>query len=429
MKQTQDGGHPETGTGKGKNMKTKMICKIIVRCLVLLAVAIIGQAKAAPVHVEANKGRFQEHGAGISVGKGSECFVVVPQHVVELAHSILVTDSKGRSAAARPYQAPDGVDAALLKVESGHTMDCPEDWDDGSAGEAMLAEADFLISMKVKQGGSKQRRRGFLGEESSTTMTVQPFSSTKSDRYVEGDSGSAIYAKNRLVGMVVAVDTATGVGVAIKQSQLHALFGNLVLEQSVQRALINPVYYRNREDRYATIGIKDFVDTETTLQVVMLDSQAAAANLQNVRRGIPPVYPDNLDYIVSTSIIDNRARNEKNPHYKASAAKEKNFGKQLLNNLGNRTHRYIYVSNIDVEVHIVNPEDSEQMTHIAQLEYKVPLTDDVDQNALRKELPARAAVDALRETMVKYGLPVIARQDGEKEEETGILGLLLNGKD
>ena len=64
-------------------MKTKMICKIIVRCLVLLAVAIIGQAKAAPVHVEANKGRFQEHGAGISVGKGSECFVVVPQHVVE----------------------------------------------------------------------------------------------------------------------------------------------------------------------------------------------------------------------------------------------------------------------------------------------------------------------------------------------------------
>lgn len=410
-------------------MKTCNVFTNIIGPATLMLVAFVGQANAAPVHVEANKGRFQEHGAGISVGKGQECFVVVPQHVVELARSILITDGNGRSAEARPYQAPDGVDAALLKVESGHTLDCPEDWDDGSAGEAMLPEAEFLISTKVKQGGSKQRRRGFLGEESSTTMTVQPFSASKSDRHIEGDSGSAIYAKNRLVGMIVAVDTATGEGVAIKQSQLHALFGNIVLEQSVQRALINPVYFRNREDRYATIGIKDFVDAETTFQVVMLDSQAAAANLQNIRRGIPPVYPDNLDYIVSTSIIDNRARNEQNPNYKASASREKNFGKQLLNNLGNRTHRYIYVSNIDVEVQIVNPEDNEQMTHIAQLEYKVPLTDDIDQNALRKELPARAAVDALRETMVKYNLPVIARQDNEEKEETDILGLLLNGKD
>lgn len=404
-------------------------CYGLVSCFCIAMASIFAlQVHAAPVHIEVDTGRAQEHGAGISVGKGSECFIVVPLHVVEFARSIMVTDSGGRSAVARPYQAPDGVDAALLKVENGHTLDCPEDWDDGSAGEAMLPEADFLISMKVKQGGSKQRRRGFLGEESSTTMTVQPFSASKSDRHIEGDSGSAIYAKNRLVGMIVAVNTATGEGLAIKQSQLHALFGNLVLEQSVQRALINPVYYRNREDRYATIGIKDFVDTETSLQVVMLDSQAAAANLQNVRRGIPPVYPDNLDYIVSTSIIDNRARNEQNPNYKASAAKEKNFGKQLLNSLGSRTHRYIYVSNIDVEVQIVHPEDNEQMTHIAQLEYKVPLTDDIDQNALRKELPARAAVDALRETMVKYGLPVIAQKDNEQEEPTDILGLLLNGQ-
>ena len=400
----------------------------VVLATALLVIAFPLQALAAPVHLEVEKRTGLEHGAGISVGKGSECFIVVPHHVVQSERGIKVTDKNGRSASAEPFQEYEEFDASLLKVEKGHSLDCPEDWDDGAAGDSVLQEADFLISRKVKQRGMQQRR-GFLGGDSSTTISIQPYSPTESDRFVEGDSGSSLYAKNRLVGMVVAVDTATGEGTALRQSQLHALFGSLVLEQSVQRALVNPVYFRNREDRYASVGLRDFVDAETELSVVTLDAATAAANLQGQRRGVAPKYPPNLDYVVSALIIDNRARNEANPNYKASAAKEKNFGKQILNSIGNRGTRYIYVANIDVEVQILEPEQNQQITHLAQLEYKVPLTEDVDRAALQKQLPTRATVDATREAMLKYGLPVRVAEATEEKEDTSILGLLLNGKD
>jgi hypothetical protein len=268
-----------------------------------------------------------------------------------------------------------------------------------------------------------QRRRFFLGEESSTPLSIQPFSSTKVDRLVEGDSGSSLYANNRLVGMIVSVDTKSGSGSAIKQSQLHALFGNLVLLQTSERALINPVYYGNRVDRYATVGLQDFVSTNTPFEVVTLDAAAVAANLQRQSRGTAPVYPDNLDYIVSAVIITNNTRNEPNPNYKASAARESSFGKKFLNKVaGNRATRYLYVSSIDVEVQILKPKENQQMTHIERLEYKVPLTDDVDRQELQATLPARAAAQALHATMLKFGLPVTA---AEKAESTNLLGRML----
>lgn len=378
----------------------------MVKTLAGLFVMSLGQLTlAAPVHIKIDTGRSQEHGAGISVGKGPDCFVVAPLHVVEFARSIVITDRNGRSAKANRYQAPDGVDAALLKVESGHTLDCPADWDDGSAGETAMQEADFLVSRKVKQRGMQQRRF-FLGGETSTTMSLNPYSSTPADRLIEGDSGSSVYAKNFLVGMILSVDTVSGAGEALKQSQLHALFGSLVLEQSAKLALVNPVYYQNREDRYATVGVKNFVDTRTPFDVMELDATTAAMNAQNLRRNVAPTYPDDVDYIISTSIIENRSRNETNSNYKASAAKESNFGKKLLNSLGSRSARYIQVSNIDVEVQIALPKEGRQFTHIEKLEYKVPLTENIDQQELRTELPTRAAVDAVHAAMLKYGLAV-----------------------
>ena len=386
---------------------------------IVLAASMCSQGiAAAPVHIEIDTGRSQEYGAGISVGKGTECFVVTPLHVVEIARTIMVTDRNGRSAKAVMYQAPDGVDAALLKVVSGHALDCPEDWDDGSSGGLAIQEADFLVSKKVKQSGMQQRRF-FLGGESSTTMSLQPFGSTEADRLVEGDSGSSVYAKNLLVGMIVSVDTASGAGHALKQSQLHALFGNVVLEQSVKLALVNPVYYRNAENRYATVGVRDFIDAKTPLDVIELSPTLAASNVQNLQRGTAPTYPDNVDYVISSSIIDSRSHTEENPNYNSSAASESNFGKQLLNSMQSRSVRYILVSNIDVEIQILLPKEDRQYTHIERLEYKVPLKDDVDQQELGIDLSVRAAVDGVHAAMRKYDLPLTPE---EVPEKTSVFG-------
>ncbi|NOX69979.1 MAG: hypothetical protein GXP15_12380 [Gammaproteobacteria bacterium] len=382
------------------------------------------QALSAPVHIAVDTGRSQEYGAGISVGNGTECYVVAPFHVVEFARSITITDRNGRSAKANRYQAPDGVDAILLKVEAGHPLDCPEDWSDGSTGETAMQEADFLMSKKVQQRGM-QRRRFFLGGETSTTVSIQPFSTTKADRLIEGDSGSSLYAKNFLVGMIVSVDTKSGAGEALKQSQLHALFGNLVVAQTAKLALVNPVYYQNREDRYATVGAKNFIDERTPFDAMELNSADAALNVRNKQQNIPPVYPEKIDYIISSTIVENRSRNENNPSYKASTTSTKSFGKQLLNSLGNRGVRYIYVSNIDVEIQISLPKEGRQFTNIERLEYRVPLTDKVDLRELETQLPSKAVVDALHATMSKYGLPVAPVAPEDKKANTNVLGQLL----
>ena len=119
-----------------------------------------------------------------------------------------------------------------------------------------------------------------------------------------------------------------------------------------------------------------------------------------------------------------RSKNESNPQYKASAAKESNFGKQLLNSLGNRGARYIFVSNIDVEIQILLPKEGQQFTNIERLEYRVPLTESVDQRELQQQLPSKAAVDALQATMEKYGLPVAPEETKETKENTSLLGNL-----
>ena len=68
------------------------------------------------------------------------------------------------------------------------------------------------------------------------------------------------------------------------------------------------------------------------------------------------------------------------------------------------------------------------MTHISQLEYKVPLTDNVDQKALQTELPVRAAVDAVHATMLKYGLAV-APEEKKEEKTKGLLSGLFKKKE
>ena len=52
------------------------------------------------------------------------------------------------------------------------------------------------------------------------------------------------------------------------------------------------------------------------------------------------------------------------------------------------------------------PKEGRQFTHIEKLEYKIPLTENIDKQQLRTEIPTRAAVDAVHAAMLRYGLAV-----------------------
>ena len=384
-------------------------------------------AIGAPVHVTVNLGNNPEHGAGISVGRGSECFVVVPKHVTMFANEATVTDQNGRSATARPYQAADGADAALLKVEPGHTLDCPEDWVDGLTGEAGINDVDFLIARKamgMQEGIS--RSRFFVTEVTPTEIQIQPYDETAANELAEGDSGSSLYANNMLVGMIVEVDTATGTGRALKQSQLHALFGNLVLDQSVKSVLINPVYERNSENIYATYAIREYFEKETPLEIAEMHESLVQANLRSVQSGVSPTYPEGIDYVVTANIIQNDGRRKENPNYKPNAKKTSNLGEKLRNSLQNRKVRYLYVSNVDVEVQIFSKEEDRYYTHLEQLEYETALKKNVDERELHNQAPVKASRDAIKAAVEKFNLPVNPKPI---ENTQSIFGLLFGKKD
>jgi hypothetical protein len=179
------------------------------------------------------------------------------------------------------------------------------------------------------------------------------------------------------------------------------------------------VYYRNAENRYATVAVRDFVATQTPFDVVEINPATAQTNQRNQSRGIAPVYPDNIDYVFTSTIIKSQSRREANSNYKATSASESNFGKKLLNSMTSKTFRYYLVSNVDVEVGVVMPKQGQQMTHIERLECRVPLTDNVNQRDLTAEVPITASVDALQAAMLKYDLPVLSegtQQEAQKKE-------------
>lgn len=384
-------------------MKTSHVVAVSILVSVFYSAAL-----AAPVHVsvETLMGS-QEHGAGISVGKGLECYVVAPRHVVEMAQTITVTDQQGNTSTAEPFQdAPAEIDAILLKVEQDHRLDCPEDWDDGSDAESILYDVEFVISRKVK-GGGVDSRRFFPGSVTSTTIELQPFSNGKANRLVEGDSGSALYAKNLPLGMIVAVNTETGEAEAVKQSQLHALFGQYVLERKTKVVLINPVYKGYQENRYASAAVKEFVQTRTPLGVQEISPAIAQANMRSEQRGVAVEYPDAVDYVLLSSILLDTTRREKNPNYNVKKSKSKSFGDKLVSSMKGQDYQYYLVSNVDVEVTLITPATNERATHIERLEFRTALKDGVNQQEVTKSAPVQGSVQAVYAAFNKFGLPVI----------------------
>ena len=224
-------------------------------------------ALAGIVHIQIAKRSATEYGAGYTVGRGSDCFIVTPYHVVQFAAAdgISVTDTKGSTAKARLLKGSEEFDAALLQVAVPHTLDCPADWSDGSNAASAIGGAPFLVARKVDDNGRVMQTRLFAASTTREQIELQPFG--KNDELREGDSGSALYAGADLVGLVTAVDTKTKQAKALTQAQIHGLFGADVLPGAARTAVLKPLTVRKAENPYATAAAHDYL-TGLRIQLV-----------------------------------------------------------------------------------------------------------------------------------------------------------------
>jgi hypothetical protein len=344
-----------------------------------------------------------EFGAGYTVGRGSDCFVVTPFHVVQFAgaDSITVTDAKGSSAKARLLKGTEEFDAGLLQVAVPHTLDCPADWSDGANAAAAIGGAPFLVARKVDDNGRVMQTRFFASSTSREQVELQPFG--PNDELREGDSGSTLYAGDQVVGLVVSVDTESKVAVALTQSQIHGLFGGDVLPGARRTAVMQPFTYRRAEEPYATVAAREFL---------------ASADLELLNLATDGKVPDGVEYVVAGTIVDLTATRQANPNYKPpeKSGDDESLGRQLFRNLERRVvsevaeavdrnteAQYLQVFKIDVQVEITKVADNTKVVNLERRSYEL-----AEAGATAADLQKTAVADAVREalaaTLQKYPL-------------------------
>jgi len=362
-----------------------------------------GVAGAGIVHIQIQQRAGTEYGAGYTVGRGQECFIVTPFHVVKFApaDAISVTDTKGSTAKARMLKGSEEFDAALLQIVGGKPLDCPPDWSDGSNAAAAIGGAPFLVARKVDDNGRVMQTRLFASSTSREQIELQPFG--PNDELREGDSGSTLYAGDAIVGLLLSVDTKSKKATALTQSQIHGLFGADVLPTGKRTALLQSFTYRKAENAYATATARDFL---------------TAASVQLVNPGANGAPPPGTQYAIVGEIMDLQMTRAANPNYKApqKAPADDNIGKQLFRNLQkkvdqsvdgaldrNTDAQYLRTYNVDVQVQITKLADSSKVQNLERRSIVLPESGPTAAD-LEKTAVSTAVKQALELTLKKHPL-------------------------
>ena len=378
---------------------------IVAFALVGASLACTAQsALAGIVHIQIAKRGATEYGAGYTVGRGSDCFVVTPFHVVQFAaaDAITITDAKGSTAKARLLKGSEEFDAALLQVAVPHTLDCPADWSDGANAATAIGGAPFLVARKVDDNGRVMQTRLFAASTTREQIELQPFS--QNDELREGDSGSSLYAGSELVGLVTAVDTKTKQAKALTQAQIHGLFGADVLPGATRTAVLKALTVRKAENPYATAAAHDYL---TGAQVQVMSPAAD---------GKPP---QGTQYEIAGTVVDVTTSRIANPDYKAPERAKKdedNLGQQLFKTLQKRVNSsvndalqrntespYLTVFNIDVQFEITKVLDNKKQVNLERRSYKFPELGATAAD-MEKTAVSTAVREALEATLKKYPL-------------------------
>jgi hypothetical protein len=386
-------------------MNTRKTRSLAAATLAGAAVALATvDAGAGIVHIQISKRGATQFGAGYTVGRGSDCFVVTPFHVVQFAgtDAISVTDTKGSTAKARLLKGSEEFDAALLQVVVPHTLDCPADWSDGANAANAIGNAQFLVARKVDDNGRTMQTRLFASSTSREAIELAPFA--QNDELREGDSGSALYAGQELVGLVTSVDTKTKRAKALTQAQIHGLFGADVLPAAGHTAVLKALTVRKAENPYATAAAREFLGD---------------AQVQVVSAGADGKPPPNTEYVIAGTVVDVTSSRIANPDYKAPDRAKKdddNLGRQLFKSLEKRVNSqvnnalqrntespYLTVFNIDVQFEVTRVKDGNKEMNLERRSYKFPELGATAAD-MEKTAVSTAVRDALEATLKKYPL-------------------------
>jgi hypothetical protein len=156
----------------------------------------------AGVHIQA-----RQTGQGVLRGRGAECFVVTPHHVVE-GSTEAVRVSGGRSAQAKAEvsrQLPG--DLAILRVDAAGSLPCV-DWAPPDDLPALLrGQSAGTLSMREADGSQTLMPVTFRGIDDEAIF-VRP--TRPDDQISKSMSGGSLLVNGIVVGMLLSVDNGVG---------------------------------------------------------------------------------------------------------------------------------------------------------------------------------------------------------------------------
>ena len=243
--------------------------------------------------------------------------------------------------------------------------------------------------------------RLFAASTAREQVELQPFG--PNDELREGDSGSAVYAGDALVGLIVSVDTQSREAIALTQAQIHGLFGADVLPGSRRTAVLQPFTLRRAENPYATVAAREYLAGPGELDIL-----AAAAE-----GGAPAA-----DYVIVGQIVDVTSTRAANPDYEPpeQASKDESIGEQLLRGLGRRVTeevneeldrnveaQYLRSFNVDVQIEIKKVADGASVLNLERRSYELPEVGETVAD-MEKTVIGNAVREALALTLQKYPL-------------------------
>jgi hypothetical protein len=353
-----------------------MLRPLVIGVLVLGAAA----AAAAPVHLTVNTGTAREYGAGFSVRRGGDCLVLAPHHVVEWAteNGIRVTDTNGRAATATVVKVVEEFDAALLAVAAGD-VECGAPFAGPPPSPRALDTAEYVVAVKVDDAGRTRKTRLFVRATSNEHIELEPFGAA--DSIGEGDSGSGLFLGDEWVGMVLAVDTASGKVTGVTASQLRGLFGPDLADTAPLVVALAPIRIQRREDADATVAARAYLATLGAYKLIdaPLDRRTREALL-----------PDGARYLVSGEIVRISPRRAPNPDYDPAQGPD-------------APNRYVVTYDIEIDIAIFDAVSNATTHNLERRQYK-HVAPSGYLGELQNTAIATAVRDALAATLAKYPL-------------------------
>lgn len=172
-------------------------------CLLLWSSAAFGQALPPTVFVEAG-----EVGQGMLRGRGKECFVITPNHVVDATlKTISITGDRGTRATASVVRSVQG-DIAILRVTDGASLSCPPWSFDGNVASRLRGVAAGHIEIRDAVGAKTLLPVTLSSVDADRIEVRTPPSSGDVE---QGMSGASLIVNGGLVGMLLETKSGSGV--------------------------------------------------------------------------------------------------------------------------------------------------------------------------------------------------------------------------